>query len=570
MIVSIREEYMEIPPMKALSIIGFCLAVVALCSAKVDQNKPDVKYNTTNVLICLQLTNNSLITGRAVVSNVSLETSFTSVKVSLELIDSIRFEENDLTVVNLLSGERLKGKVKDAFIETETLVGRLRIPTRTLREINVIHPDIIPAELNDGLLFYYSFNKNESNGITDDSGNNCTGIVAGATWIPDGFLGGARRFRGDPDLIRAPNLPALNTRMFTLSTWITTTNMPLRAEAGIFGKGKRYNNRNSFRLSLSPSDKLTFIIFGEQQRSATITAGAEPIRNKWGLVTVIYDGARARIFINDKLAGEAEAVNVKYVGNEYDLLVGTSEFDENRGNARESWLGDIDEVRFYNRAFSEKEVQQLFFSDMLRYKAVPYEALRKTEGVSSAAVQATVYLNDRSKLKGEPTLKKIILRMDDIGDVSFPLPLLKSVCRSEEDSRMIIMLNNGDVFIGTTDMKAFDFSSVFGKVSVPLAKMSALTFGESDLMLSTPGSVLITGMPLIPPPIKPVDTKEISALIADLQAKDGSRREKAVRRLVQIGRPALPALKKLLNETNADARWWVEAVIQEIENKREN
>lgn len=554
--------------MKAFSILGFCLTMAALCSTKADQNKPDVKYNPTNVLICLQLTNTSLITGKAVMSNVSLETSFTSVKVSLELIDTIRFEENDLTVVNLLSGERLKGKVQDTFIETETLVGRLRMPTRIVREINVIHPDIIPAELKDGLLFYYSFNKNESGGITDDSGNGCTGIAESAAWIPDGFLRGARRLRGDPDQIRAPNSLALNTRMFTLSTWITTTNMPTRTEAGIFGKGKRYNNRNSFQLSLSPSDKLTFIIIGEQQRSATITAGAEPIRNKWGLVTVIYDGARVRMFINDKLAGEAETVNVKYVGNEDDLLVGASGADENRGNARESWLGAMDEVRFYNRAFSEKEVQHLFFSDMLRYKAVLYEALCKTEGADSDAAPATVYLNDRSKLKGKPALKKFVLRMDDIGDIIFPLPLLKSVGRSAEDPRVVITLKNGDVFIGTTDLKEFDFSAVFGKVSVPLAKMSALTFGKSELMISPPESVLRTMTPLVRPPIKPVEAKEISALIADLQAKDGSDREKAVRRLVQIGRPALPALKKLLNETNADARWWVEAVIQEIENKR--
>lgn len=556
--------------MKAFNILGFCLTMAALCSTKAGQNKPDVKDNPTNVLICLQLTNASLITGKAVMSTVSLETSFTSVKVALELIDTIRFEENDLTVVKFLSGERLKGKVKDAFIETETLVGRLHLPTRIVRKINVIHPDIMPAELKEGLLFYYSFNKNESGKITDDSGNGCAGIAESAAWIPDGFLRGARRFRGDPDQIRAPNSPALNPRMFTLSTWITTTNLPTSTEAGIFGKGKRYNNRNSFQLSLTPSAKLTFIIIGEQQRSATITAGAEPIRNKWGLVTIIYDGARVRMFINDKLAGEAETVNVKYVGNEYDLLVGASGADENRGNSRESWRGAMDEVRFYNRAFSEKEVQQLFFSDMLRYKAVLYEALCKTEGADNDAAPATVYLNDRSKLKGELALKRFALRLDDIGDIIFPLPLLKSVCRSAEDPRVVVTLKNGDIFIGATDLKEFDFSAVFGKVSVQLAKMSALTFGESELMISPLESALRAVPPLIPPPIKPVEAKEISALIADLQAKDSSDREKAVRRLVQIGRPALPALKKLLNETDADARWWVEAVIQEIENKRGN
>ena len=129
------------------------------------------------------------------------------------------------------------------------------------------------------------------------------------------------------------------------------------------------------------------------------------------------------MFINDKLAGEAEAVDVKYAGDEYDLLVGASEFDENRGNARESWLGDIDEVSFNNRALSEKEVQRLFFNDMLRHKAGSYAAFGKTGEVSKAALPATVYLNDKSKLKGEPALKKIVLRMDDIGDIVFPLPL---------------------------------------------------------------------------------------------------------------------------------------------------
>lgn len=128
-----------------------------------------------------------------------------------------------------------------------------------------------------------------------------------------------------------------------------------------------------------------------------------------------------------------------------------------------------------------------------------------------------------------------------------------------------ITLKNGDIFNGTTDLKAFDFSTVFGKVSVPLAKLSGMSFGESEIMPPA-GSASISA-PSIKPP---ADEKEISALIAELQSKDESRREKAARRLVQIGSPALPALKILLNETNADVRWWVEAVIQEIENKKEN
>lgn len=547
-------------------IINCFLIMAAFCPIKAEQNKLDIRDNLTKaVLICLQLKNNSLVTGRAVVTNIPFETSFTSLQLSLELVDSILFEENEPTAINLLSGERLKGKIKDTSLEIESLVGRLRVPIQALREINVIHPDKIPAELKEGLLFYYSFNKNESGRITDDSGNDRAGIIEGTAWIPDGFQWGARRFRGDPDNIRAPNSSAINTLTFTLSAWVTTTNMPVRTEAGIFGKKKQYNDRNSFRLFLSSPDKISFIICGKHHALSTITAGAEPIQNKWGLVTVTYDGTRARMFINDKLAGETDVA--KYTGNEYDLLVGALELDANQGNARGSWFGDIDEARFYNRALSEKETQRLFFSDMLRYKAFPYETLRKVDGAPAKdAAQATVYLNDGSMLKGAPDLKKIILHMDDIGDITFPLPLLHSVCHAAEDRQVTSTLKNGDIFNGTTDLKAFDFSAVFGKVSVPLAKMSAITFGESEL-ISLAGSASKSAAPtIIPLLIKPpANEKEINALIADLQSKDDSHREKTARQLVQIGRPALPALKKLLKETNTDARWWVEAIIQEIE-----
>jgi len=81
-------------------------------------------------------------------------------------------------------------------------------------------------------------------------------------------------------------------------------------------------------------------------------------------------------------------------------------------------------------------------------------------------------------------------------------------------------------------MKEFDFSAVFGKVSVRSPGF-ALTFDESEPVLPPPGSAMS-----LAPANQAGGCKGISALIADLHQK-WSAAGKAVRRLVQIGTPAL-------------------------------
>jgi hypothetical protein len=58
---------------------------------------------------------------------------------------------------------------------------------------------------------------------------------------------------------------------------------------------------------------------------------------------------------------------------------------------------------------------------------------------------------------------------------------------------------------------------------------------------------------------------EVRAALRQLRSKDLSRREVAVRTLVEIGQPALPALESLLKDgADADQAWWVNAAREEI------
>jgi hypothetical protein len=76
------------------------------------------------------------------------------------------------------------------------------------------------GDLSDGLVLYYNFNT-DSGRVSDDSGNEHTGTVYGATWVSDGVWGGAYRFDGVDDYIKATGYKGvLGSTPFTVSAWV--------------------------------------------------------------------------------------------------------------------------------------------------------------------------------------------------------------------------------------------------------------------------------------------------------------------------------------------------------------
>ena len=74
--------------------------------------------------------------------------------------------------------------------------------------------------------------------------------------------------------------------------------------------------------------------------------------------------------------------------------------------------------------------------------------------------------------------------------------------------------------------------------------------------------------PILPAPgtaSAPVSAAVDPALVKALQSSDFAAREGAVAKLVQIGEPALPALRELVRAGDPDAAWWARAAVQEIE-----
>ncbi len=70
------------------------------------------------------------------------------------------------------------------------------------------------------------------------------------------------------------------------------------------------------------------------------------------------------------------------------------------------------------------------------------------------------------------------------------------------------------------------------------------------------------------PDRNPATPEEISTLIDSLADSDWKTRSKATRRLIEIGDPALPALREASNSDPLEGAWRAEEAIQEIDRRR--
>jgi hypothetical protein len=196
---------------------------------------------------------------------------------------------------------------------------------------------------NAGLVAAFNFNEGSGTRLNDLSGNNNNGTLnAGVTWSTAGKFGGAAQFNGTSGIITIPDAPSLRLSTgMTLEAWVypTTSNGGWR---DVIYKG----NDNYFLEALStqkgaPAAGGTFgITYG--------TAGLA--RNTWTHLAATYDKTTLRMFVNGvQVSSIASTATLASSSNPLQIG-GDSLFGQ-------YFQGLIDEVRVYNRALSQAEIQ---------------------------------------------------------------------------------------------------------------------------------------------------------------------------------------------------------------------
>jgi glucose/arabinose dehydrogenase/chitodextrinase len=204
----------------------------------------------------------------------------------------------------------------------------------------------VPAPVG-GLVAAYAFNEGSGTTVTDASVSGNTGTITGATWTPSGRFGAALSFNGVNNLVQIPGSSSLNvSTAMTLEAWI----FPTAAQSGWRTIMQReatayFLNSSNGNGAMLPGGGGTFGVDIGYASGAV----ANPV-NAWTHVALTYDGAMLQLYVNGVLASNVvQTGNIQTNSNP--LSIGGN------GPFGEFFQGVIDEVRVYNRALSQAEIQ---------------------------------------------------------------------------------------------------------------------------------------------------------------------------------------------------------------------
>lgn len=205
-----------------------------------------------------------------------------------------------------------------------------------------------------GLVAAYAFDEGTGTTTADVSGNGITGTIVGATWTTQGKYSKALSFNGTTSYVDLGNPAALQlTGSMTWSAWINAAANP--ADDGqIIAKS---DNNSGWQFKTSPdTGPHTFGVAVSSSTTARTQRYSTLVRslNTWYHVAGVYNAASQTldIYVNGVLNNGTllGTVPASQINSSVNVNIG-------RRTGGYYFNGIIDEVRIYNRALSQAEIQ---------------------------------------------------------------------------------------------------------------------------------------------------------------------------------------------------------------------
>ena len=241
-------------------------------------------------------------------------------------------------IVGTSYGYRLKAhnSVGDSPYSNEAFI-TVAAQTAGPSSISCLYSPAIP-----GLVASYNFNNTSGTSVADKSGNNNNGSLQGATWDAAGKYGQALSFNGTNALVSIPNSSSLSfTQGMTLEAWVNPA---------AIGGWRDIIMKNQDIYYLEASSSAGPPAFGGTYAGTYVSGVSNLPINVWSHISATYDRTTMRLYINGvQVANRAQTGNIQTSTGALNIG-GDSVFGQ--------WFqGKIDEVRIYNRALSQSEIQ---------------------------------------------------------------------------------------------------------------------------------------------------------------------------------------------------------------------
>jgi hypothetical protein len=232
-----------------------------------------------------------------------------------------------------------------------------------------------------GLVAAYSFNEGSGMTITDSSGNSNSGTTSGPTWTAPGKFGSALSFDGVNDYVTIPNSSWLDISgtNLTISFWTNIQNNNDGIDDVILAKLWAPTNSSPYyqygiEFDANGAKTLDFF-FGDTSGTLRGPFSMTPSLGLWTYVTFTYDGTAVKGYLDGvQKFSTSTTQSIQARGNVLQLGVDAA--------LGQPFSGKVDEVRIYNRALSQAEIQ----ADMNAPvgAAAPPQCDCNTDGVTNA------------------------------------------------------------------------------------------------------------------------------------------------------------------------------------------
>ena len=209
-------------------------------------------------------------------------------------------------------------------------------------------PDTSGIDLEDGLVAWYPFNGNAN----DESGNGNHGTLHGPALTTSRFgaENSAYHFDGIDDYIDVGQIN-LGT-FFSLSAWVRfEEDRTIRADVETIFSPYPLNNSayKAVHISVDLNDRL--LVWPTGAQTVNPVSGSA-----WHFVCVTYQEGNCKLYVDD--LNVVEVVTDSKPG--YLVTLGAWQRESADVLDREPWNGKMDDVRVYNRALTEEEIDSLY------------------------------------------------------------------------------------------------------------------------------------------------------------------------------------------------------------------
>lgn len=221
---------------------------------------------------------------------------------------------------------------------------------------NPFDPVCVPYTIDKGLKGYWSFDEGSGNIAGDSTGNGNSGTITGASWTT-GISGFALDFNGSIDYVDIANATILNpTQALTVTAWIKVESHPsewspvLTHSDWIPSEGTQ-----GYALEFDMNNAgIRFIIDAPIDDESSISDVIPVANDIWAFIAGVYDGSNVQLFVN-AVASTPKPCSTSQFQSTGNVYIGRSVAEPSR-----FFSGAIDEVRIYDRALTQDEVQFLY------------------------------------------------------------------------------------------------------------------------------------------------------------------------------------------------------------------